>query len=399
MELLIKNANVVDWCGCYLGDVYIKDGIIREIGQSLSKDCNLIDAKGYTLMPSFIDLHVHFRDPGFTYKEDIETGSNAAVKGGFTMVNLMANTKPVCSTMETVNYVKMKASQIGLIDVHQTVSITNGFDGKDLSHLDRLDNSIRFISEDGKDVMDSEVMIEAMKKAKEKELVLMCHCEEASLSKYDMRIAENIMTLRNLEFAKITGAHTHICHVSTIEAMKYIKRYKDEGVKVTCEVAPHHLFLYDDCDYRVNPPIRKKEDVKFLIESIKEGYVDAIATDHAPHTKEDKNSGAPGISGIETAFSICYTTLVKENGLELKKLSEIMSKNPGELLEVKKGTIEIGYDGDLVLVDLDKKYNINSKEFYSKGKNTPMDGKEVYGSIIKTIKSGQIVYSNNEYDI
>ncbi|GAA0117109.1 dihydroorotase [Clostridium senegalense] len=399
MELLIKNAKVVDCYGSYLSDVYIKDGSINKIGRNLRKSCKTIDAKGYVLMPSFVDLHVHFREPGFTYKEDIESGSKAAVRGGYTMVNLMANTNPVCSSMDTVNYVRGKANQIGLIDIHQTVSITNSFDGKDISHLDRIDNSIKIISEDGKDVMNSKIMLDAMVKAKEKNLILMCHCEEENLSKYDMRIAENIMTLRNLEFAKITGANVHIAHVSTKEAMKYIIRYKDEGIKVTCEVAPHHLFLENECDYKVNPPIRKKEDVEFLIKAIEDGYVDAIATDHAPHSKEDKEGGAPGISGIETAFSLCYTKLVKENGISLEKLSEIMSKKPSEILDVKKGKIEIGYEGDLVLIDLEAKYDIDSEKFYSKGKNTPLNGVKVYGDIIKTIKNGEIVYSNNKYEI
>ena len=399
MELLIKSANVVDWCGSYFGDVYINDGIISEVGKNLNKDCKTIDAKGLTLMPSFVDLHVHFRDPGFSYKVDIESGSKAAVRGGFTMVNLMANTNPVCSSMDVVNYVREKASKVGLVDVHQVLSITRNFDGKEISHLEDIDNSIKIISEDGKDVMDGNAMLEAMKLSKQKDLIVMCHCEEHSLSKYDMRIAENIMTLRNLEFAKITGCKIHIAHVSTIEAMRYIIRYKNEGVKVTCEVAPHHLFLNDSVKYRVNPPIRKEEDVLFLIEAIKKGYVDVIATDHAPHTEEDKENGAPGISGIETAFSLCYIKLVKENGLSLSKLSEIMSKNPSEILDVKKGTIEIGYDGDLVLVDLNKKYEINVDEFKSKGKNTPLNGQHVYGKVVKTIKGGKEVYSSSKYNI
>jgi len=398
MELCIKNAKVVDWCGTFIGDVYIKNGLITEIGKDLEKNCNIINAKGLTLMPSFVDLHAHFREPGLTYKEDIESGSKAAVKGGFTMVNLMANTNPVCSSMDTVNYVKDKAKETGLIDIHQVVSITRNFDGQDISHLDEIDNSIKIISEDGKDVVDSMVMLKAMKKAEEKDFTVMCHCEDPYLSNYDMRIAENIMTKRNIEFSKITNCKLHIAHVSTLEAMSDIIEAKKQGLKVTCEVAPHHLALTNKYNYRVNPPLREEDDIDFLIKAIKDGYVDAIATDHAPHSEEDKINGAPGISGLETAFSISYTKLVKENNTSLNKLSEIMSKNPSELLGVNKGTIEIGYEGDLVLLDLDASYEINSKEFYSKGKNTPLNGMKVYGKIVKTIKGGKEVYSNDEYN-
>ncbi|WP_461614049.1 dihydroorotase [Clostridium sp. Marseille-QA1073] len=398
MELCIKNAKVVDWCGTFIGDVYIKNGLITEIGKDLKKNCNTINAKGLTLMPSFVDLHAHFRDPGLTYKEDIESGSKAAVKGGFTMVNLMANTNPICSSMDIVNYVKSRAEEIGLIDVHQVFSITRNFDGQDISHLDEVDSSIKIISEDGKDIMNSKVMLEAMKKAKEKNLIVMCHCEDPYLSNYDMRIAENIMTKRNIEFSKITNCKLHIAHVSTLEAINYIIEAKKQGLQITCEVAPHHLALTNNYDYRVNPPLREKNDIDFLIKAIKDGYVDAIATDHAPHNEEDKIKGAPGISGLETAFSITYTKLVKENNISLNKLSEIMSKNPSELLGANKGTIEIGYEGDLVLLDLEASYEINSKEFWSKGKNTPLDGIRVYGKIVKTIKGGKEVYSNEEYN-
>ncbi len=398
MELCIKNAKVVDWCGTFIGDVYIKNGIITEIGKDLEKNCNIINAKGLTLMPSFVDLHAHFRDPGLTYKEDIESGSKAAVKGGFTMVNLMANTNPVCSSMDTVNYVKDKAKETGIIDIHQVVSITRNFDGQDISHLDEIDNSIKVISEDGKDVVDSMVMLKAMKKAEEKDFTVMCHCEDPYLSNYDMRIAENIMTKRNIEFSKITNCKLHIAHVSTLEAMSDIIEAKKQGLKVTCEVAPHHLALTNKYNYRVNPPLRDKEDIDFLIKAIKEGYVDAIATDHAPHSEEDKIKGAPGISGLEAAFSTTYTKLVREKNISLNKLSEIMSKNPSELLGVNKGTIEIGYEGDLVLLDLEASYEINSREFWSKGKNTPLNGMKVYGKIVKTIKGGKEVYSNDEYN-
>jgi dihydroorotase len=391
MELLIKGARIVDWSQDFIGDLYINKGIICEIGKDLNKECKCINAKGLTLMPAFIDLHVHFRDPGLTHKEDIESGSYAAVRGGYTMVNLMANTNPVCSSMDTVNYVLNRTKEVGLIDVHQVVSITNNFDGNDISHLNKLDSTVRMISEDGKDVMDSKVMIQAMLKAKESGRVVMCHCEEHSLTDIDTRLSENTMTWRNIALAEFTGCKAHMAHVSTKESMEYVINAKNKGINITCEVAPHHIALVDN-DYRVNPPIRAKEDVDFIIKAIKDGWVDTISTDHAPHTDEDKKNGAPGISGIETAFGVCYTKLVKEEHISLNRLSEIMSKKPADIMGVKKGQIKIGYDGDLVLIDTCKEYEILSENFKSKGKNTPFNGMKVYGEVVKTIKGGNVVF-------
>lgn len=393
MDLLIKGARAVDATLDFELDVYIKNGQIEELGRNLEKKCDVIDGKGFLLLPSFIDTHAHFRDPGLTYKEDILTGSRAAVKGGFTGVNLMANTKPVCSTMETVNYVLEKTREVGLIDVHQAVSITKDFNGRDIEHLDDIKEPVKLISEDGKDVLDSEIMLAAMFKAKKKGLIVMSHVEHEKLVKIDTRLSENIMTMRNIELSKYAGCKFHLAHVSTKEAMQLVIDAKNQGYDVTCEVTPHHIALTSEISYRVNPPLREKQDVDFIISAIKNGYVDTIGTDHAPHSKEDKQNGAPGISGIETAFPICYTSLVKEGHISLNKLSEIMSKNPAKLLGFNKGEIKIGMDGDLVLIDIDKKYKISSEKFVSKGKNTPFEGHEVWGKIVKTIKNGKVVYS------
>ncbi|MBU5485383.1 dihydroorotase [Clostridium sp. MSJ-11] len=396
MELLIKGARVVDWSQDFYGDVYIKDGIIDEIGKDIKKDCKIINGQGKVLMPAFIDLHVHFREPGFTYKEDIESGSRAAVRGGYTAVNLMANTNPVCSNMEIINGVLTKGREVNLVDIHQVASITKDFDGKTISHIDSLDDRVRIISEDGKEVMNSNIMLNAMLKAKAKNITVMCHCENDELIEENTRLAENTMTWRNVTLAKYTGCPVHIAHVSTKEAMEYIIEGKKTGHKITCEVTPHHIALTDEVNYRVNPPIRKKEDVKFLIDCIKEGLIDTISTDHAPHTLEDKLKGAPGISGIETSFSICYTKLVREEGLSLNKLSELMSKNPSGIMGMNKGEIKIGLEGDVVLVDIEKQCEIEVEKFMSKGRNTPFSGMKFYGEILKTIKSGRIVYDNVE---
>ncbi|MDO4534440.1 MAG: dihydroorotase [Clostridium perfringens] len=395
MNLLIKNANVTDLSHNFYGDLYIENGLIKEIGKDLKKNCETVDAKGLTLMPSFIDTHVHFRDPGFTHKEDIETGSKAAVRGGYTTVVLMPNTKPTCSSLEVFNYVIDKTREVGLIDSYPVITITKDLKGKDLSHLESFfgNEDVKAISDDGRGVNDSKVMLEAMNIAKKNNWIVMSHAESEEFSKIDMRLAENMMTSRDIELAKYTGARLHMAHVSTIEAMKCIIEGKKSGANITCEVTPHHIGLDSTkSNYRVNPPIREKEDVSFLIDAIKLGYVDCIGTDHAPHTDEEKAKGSPGMTGIELAFPICYTTLVKNNGLSLNNLSKVMSYNPGKILGLNKGKLEIGFSGDLVLVDLDKKIKIDREKLVSKSKNTPFHGEEFYGDVVLTIKSGKIVY-------
>lgn len=397
MELLIKNARIIDVTQDFIGDIYVKDGLIEEIGKAISKDnVSVFDCTGKVLMPAFIDTHAHFRDPGLTWKEDIETGSKAALRGGYTGVCLMANTKPICSSKETLEYVRNKSKELKLIDIHQCLSITKEFDGVTLSHLEELsgDKEIKAISDDGVGVANSNTMLEAMKIAKRNNWVIMSHAESPEFSKVDMRIAENMMTVRDVELAKLSGARLHMCHVSTKEAVNCIIEGKMSGANITMEITPHHIGLTRDInDYRVNPPIREKEDVEAIIEAIKLGMVDTIGTDHAPHTAEEKKNGSPGMVGLETAFLICYTKLVKENGISLNKLSELMSYNPSKLLDMNKGKISVGADGDFAIVDIDKKVKINPEEFASKGRNTPFGGMEFYGEVIATIKGGEVKYS------
>ena len=399
MNLLIKNSNSIDAYESFNGDILIIDGIISEIGKEINRDgIEVIDAKGLTLMPSFIDTHAHFRDPGLTHKEDMESGSKAAAKGGYTGVCLMGNTNPICSSKEVVEYVRNRAKEVGLIDVHQCVSITENFGGKSIDHLNAFDDDKELvaITDDGVGVMDSSIMMKAMEKAKENNWIVMSHSEDKTFSKIDMRIAEDLMTIRDLYLAKVTGARLHMAHVSTVEAIDAIRRTKSEGANVTCEVTPHHIGLTTEIsNYRVNPPIREQEDVNAIVAGIKDGTVDCIGTDHAPHTEEDKQKGAPGMVGLETAFSICYTELVKNHGVSINKLSELMSKNPANILGMNKGTITVGKEGDLVLVDLNKEVVIDKETFLSKGKNTPFQGREYYGEVITTIKAGKVIYSKN----
>lgn len=397
MNLLIKNVNLIDESNNFFGDIYIENGLIKELGTSLNKECETLDGKGLVLMPAFIDTHAHFRDPGFEYKEDIESGSKAAVRGGYTTVTLMPNTKPVCSSKEVLDYVVNKGKEVGLVDLYQTVSITKNLSGEEINHLKEFEGNpnVKAITDDGKGVSDSKIMMEAMKIAKENSWIVMSHAESPEFSKVDMRLAENMMTWRDITLAKFIDCRLHMSHVSTKEAMKYIIEGKNDGVKVTCEITPHHLALNNKIsNYRVNPPIREEEDVNFLIKAIKMNYVDCIGTDHAPHSKEDKEKGAPGMIGIEQAFSICYTKLVKENHISLNKLSQLMSGNAAKLLNINKGKLQPGFLGDLVLIDLNKKRVFKEEDIVSRSKNTPFNGMEFYGDVVVTIKNGKIVYKS-----
>ncbi len=392
-NILIKNVRIIDAYTDKISNVYIENGLIVSQEDSKSKKCQVIDGTGKVLMPAFIDLHAHFREPGFTNKETIETGSRAAVKGGYTTVVLMANTNPVCSTMDVVNFVKQRAKEVGLIDVEQVVSITSELNGESIDHLKDIDSTVKFFSDDGKGVMNSKIMKDVLTLSKENNFVVISHAEDHSFSKTDMRLAENYMTNRDLYACETTGGNLHMAHVSTKEALKMIIEAKKKGVNVTCEVTPHHIFADNKLTYRVNPPFRTQEDIDFIIKSIKNGYVDIIATDHAPHTEEDKKNGSPGISGIETSFQLCLTKLVKEEKLSLNKLSELMSKRPAEIIQIEKGLIKEGYHGDVILLDINKKTKINVNQFKSKGKNSPFNDSEVFGEILMTIKSGKIVYN------
>lgn len=396
VELLIKGARIIDEEKDFVGDLYIKDGKINNFGEKLEYKCKIIEGEGLVLMPAFVDLHAHFRDPGYTYKEDLMTGSLAALKGGYTYVNLMGNTNPIASNMDVVKYVLNKSTDLELIDLHQCVSITKNFDGKSLEHLDKLDSRVKVITDDGKGINSNIIMYKAMVKAREKGLIVLTHAEDENLTPIDYRISENIITIRDIYLSGVTDCNLHLTHVSTKEAVDAIRIAKQNGrLNLTCDVTPHHISLWDD-DYKVNPPIRNKEDVFAIIDGIKDGTVDSIATDHAPHTKKDKEAGSPGLSGLETSFSVSYTSLVKAGHIDLKRLSGLMSAKSSKIMKINKGRVEIGYDADLVMLDLDKKIAVDPSKFVSKGKNTPFEGREFFGEIQMTIKAGEIRYVNND---
>lgn len=365
------------------GQLVIEDGVIKEVIWMNPPE----DAGTKVLMPAFTDLHVHFRDPGMTHKEDLESGMRAALAGGYTDVQLMGNTKPVTSTMEQALDVIRRAQALDLIDVHPCLSITRDFDGKDLSHLKDAGAPVVMLTDDGYGVADAKTMYDAMCIAKEKGLLVTLHEEEPTFTKTDMRLAEDLMTRRDLYLSEVTGCRTHFAHVSTKQAIEWIRAEKEKTDRITCEVTPHHLVLWDH-DYRVNPPIRKKEDVEALIAALEDGTIDAIATDHAPHTEEDKKNGAPGMTGLELAFGLCYTHLIRTKRIELKTLLRALAERPAELLGLSQGRLAPGMDADLAVADLGETYTVTPDALYSRGKNTPFAGEVLQGRIVETWHKG-----------
>lgn len=388
--MLLKNARLASGQPV---DLLLKDGLIAAMGLDLAADGEeVLDCAGRTVLPAFVDLHCHWRTPGFEYKEDIATGSAAAAAGGYTFVNLMPNTKPVCSSADIAHSVMAEAERIGLCAANQTVSITQNFDGHTLDHLKTLPEDLKFITEDGKGVQSGNVMAKAFAIAAQRGLTIMSHAEDMDISPWDYRLAENIETVRNLHLSEYYGTRLHMCHVSTKEAVEAIGAAKWKGVPVTCEVTPHHLW-FADTDYRVNPPIRKAEDVDALIEAIRLGVVDAIATDHAPHTDEEKAAGAAGMVGLETAFGVCYTKLCREKGLPLARLAELMSTAPAEILGLAgHGRVLPGYAADLALVELGTPYTVDKNALHSKSHNCPYDGARLFGRVDLTIKGGKVTW-------
>lgn len=393
--MLIKNIRIIDPDKDFIGDIQVKNGIISALGVDLQDDGEVYDYSGkeYVLVPAFTDLHAHFRDPGFTYKEDILSGSMAAVKGGYSAVNLMPNTKPVCSSMDLVRDVQDRIKALHTIFANQTLSMTKDLEGKDIEHLKVLKKGeILFVTDDGRGVNDDPIMEEIFNICKEKDICIMAHEEDARFSSSDMRLAENNMTIRDLNLCEKTGGRIHFCHVSTKEVVEAIAKAKAKGLQVTCEVTPHHISATasEANYYRVNPPFREQQDIDVLINAMQTGLVDAIATDHAPHSAEDKLNGSPGMTGLEIAFSLCYTKLVMGNFLTLPQLVNLMSTNPSKIMKLNKGKFEVGMRADFALLDLNTPFVIDSSTFVSKGKNTPFNGKKVYGKIIKTFIGGCI---------
>lgn len=425
MDILIKNGHVVDPLtgkdGRY--DVAVTDGRIDKVEPNITESAaRVIDAKGAYVMPGFIDLHVHLRDPGFEYKETLETGGKAAAKGGVTTICAMPNTKPVIDTGEAVAEVHKRALSESPVNVIQIGAVTKGQEGKVLSDIAGMaEAGCHAISEDGKSVMDASLYRKGMKLAKETGVAVFAHCEDKNLVEGGVMNAddnaerlglpgitnsvEDVIAARDILLAKETGARLHLCHCSTADSVKMVEAAKKEGLSVTGEVCPHHFILTsddikeDDGNYKMNPPLRSRRDAEALRDGLKRGIMDVISTDHAPHSAEEKNKSmaqaAFGIVGLETSAALTYTYLVKPGYLTVMGMAEKMSYNPSKILGLSdKGSVSEGKAADLVIFDPERTYRIDKETFVSRGKNTPFDGFEVSGETVCTIVGGKIVYEN-----
>ena len=422
MLLLIQNGTVINPADKTqtAADVLVEDGIIKKIApkQKVKAD-RVIDASGCYVMPGFIDMHVHLRDPGQEHKETVETGARAAAHGGFTTIVAMPNTKPVVDNADVVNYVHNKARDMRLVNILQTGAVTKGQRGEELSDIEAMvEAGIPALSEDGKTVMNSQLYREAMTLAVKYDIPMLAHCEDANMVKNGvvnadetmrkMKFAgianavEDVIAARDIMLAKDTGAALHLCHCSTKDSVWMVEMAKKKGIHVTAEVCPHHFILTssdipgDDANFKMNPPLRTKEDLQALREGLKADTIDVIATDHAPHTPIEKGVGikkAPfGIVGLETAAALTMTELVDKGYLTILQMAEKMSYNPAKILGLDKGVVEEGKTADLVVFNPGKQYVIEPENFCSKGRNTPFAGKKVKGMVMATIVDGRVIY-------
>lgn len=421
MTILIKNGKIIDPLSNRneVADLYVEDGKVSQIGKNIEKEAErVIDANGLLIMPGFIDLHVHFREPGLEHKETIETGAMAAARGGYTTVCAMPNTKPVVDSKEVVEDIYKRAKNVKC-HVLQVGAVTKGQEGTVLADIKEMKEAgICAISEDGKSVMDSKLYKEAMVIAREENIPVFAHCEDKNLvgkgalnagKKAEelgvegiTNAVEDIITARDILLSKETGARLHLCHCSTADSVRMVEEAKKEGLLVTAEVCPHHFTLTEDdiigsdTNYKMNPPLRSKADKDALIEGLKNNIMDVISTDHAPHHKDEKAKPmgeAPfGIVGLETAYALTNSELVEKGYLTEVQLVEKMSANPAKVLGMDKGCIGEGKVADIVITDPKEEYVINTEEFASKGKNTPFHGRKVTGKVRYTILDGELVY-------
>lgn len=427
-SLLIKNGRIIDPAANRdeKGDLLIRDGFIEAVDSELgSAGIPVLEADGKVVVPGLIDLHAHFREPGFEYKEDIETGSRAAARGGFTTVACMPNTDPVMDNPTVVRHVRERAKEVGLVRLLPIGAVTKGQQGEELAEMGLMAREgIVAVSDDGYPVSSALLMRRALQYAGQFELPVIDHCEDPSLAaggsmnegtvstalglKAQPPEAEELMVARDIAVAKLTGGHFHAAHVSTRGSVELLREAKQKGIRVTAEVTPHHLVLTDeevrntnyDANTKMNPPLRTEADVAALIEGLKDGTIDFIATDHAPHDADEKNlefeRAAFGIVGLETAFPILYTELVvKRQQLSLERLIELFTGGPAEAFGLALGTLEPGKPGDVALLDLDAEYTVDPGSFASKAQNTPFAGWIVNCAVAATVYGGKVTWSRD----
>ncbi|MCL2042839.1 MAG: amidohydrolase family protein [Treponema sp.] len=463
-KVVLKNFRIIDEASDFFGSLVVENGIIRTINSdadNISGEDFIIEGRNFpssaVVMPAFFDLHAHFRDPGFPEKETLESASLAAVAGGFTTVICMANTMPVIDTIEKAREIKSRSDRLGFVDLYPVISLTKGMEGREISGIKDLPDvtdvdAVKLpllLSEDGRDIADDDLFLAAMRQAKWLGIPVSCHC--------DFGETEVAAVRRVIEMGKKAGCHIHIAHVSAKESAALIRETKkksssdpDSGFRVTCEATPHHIGaaaedarrMGEESFGRVNPPLQTMEDCREIITALNDGTIDAIATDHAPHTNEDKAAGAPGFTGLETAFAVCMTDLfpclshrdtetqrhrdeegemnnmetdtilskhspssvpqclrVRKMGGNLKSLqhiSALMSANPARIAGLNdRGRIAAGMRADLIIADTQAVWKVEPEQFRSKGKCTPFAGRELHGKILMTLNKGNIVFGGN----
>lgn len=425
MKLLIKGGHIIDPANNIDEelDLLVADGKIEKVGKDISADADkVIDAKGKWVIPGLIDLHVHLRDPGYEHKETIATGTRAGAMGGFTTVCAMPNTNPVTDNEILVEYIKMKAEREGIINVLPIGAITKGQKGEELADIGKMAQvGACAISEDGKSVPGPALMKNALRYAKMFDLPVFDHCEEISLAKGSMNAgdrasmlglkgisndSEELIVARDMILAGSVKAQLHLCHISTEESIIQIKQAKERGVNVTAEATPHHFTLCDeditdyDANFKMNPPLRSKKDVEAVRQALKDGTIEVIATDHAPHHIDDKNcefeKAANGIIGLETALPLGIKILVDGGYLTPSELIAKMTCNPAKILKSDKGTLSEGAAADIAIVDPDCENIFDVSKMASKAKNTPFGGYKAKGKVLYTIVGGNIVVENGE---
>ena len=419
LNVLIKNAQVYYENTLQKADMLVENGTVVSVGNGIavSSDIPVVDAENLMILPGFADVHVHLREPGFFYKESIATGTQAAAKGGFTLVCSMPNLNPVPDSVENMAVQQEIIDRDAVINVLPYAAITKGEKGGELVDFEALADKCFAFSDDGKGVQKNEMMKEAMLRAKAMGKPIVAHCEDESLLYggyiHDGEYArlhghrgicsesEWGQVARDVELVKETGVQYHVCHISTKETVDIVRKAKAAGLKVSCETAPHYLALCDmelkeHGKFKMNPPIRSAADRDALIKGVQDGTIEVIATDHAPHSAEEKEKGLEksnmGVVGIETSFAAMNTYMVKRGYITMEKLCEVMSINPRKLFGLPHG-IKLGEKADFVLVDPDKEWVVNPEEFASKGRYTPFDGVTLYGDVLMTVYNGQTVYN------
>ncbi len=421
-SILIRNVRAVDKLRDAVCDILLKDGKIAGIGQDIAAETDrVIDGSGLAVMPGLFDMHVHFRDPGQTHKEDVNTGAAAALAGGVTGVLCMPNTTPPMDNPEQVREFLERAKKTG-VDVHQAGTLTVGLKGEQLADYQALKKAgVTALSDDGRPVPTAELMEQALAKAKEAGLPVVSHCEDLAIINGGIinkgvvseqlgvrgmdRMSEDSITERDLQAALKTGAQLHICHVSTRGSTDAVRRAKAAGGNVSCETAPHYFLLTDelllkqDADYRMNPPLRTPDDVQAITEGILDGTIDCIITDHAPHTAEEKadfKKAPNGVVGLETSLAATLTAFYHTGKLTLQDIVRLMHDRPRELLHLPVNTLSEGQPADLILVDLNRTWTVDPAKLHSRSHNTVFKGMTFTGRVLMTVTGGEIRYECEE---